>query len=419
MKLIDSTRQRLTALILLAIMPLLTACDEVSVVVTDGEDPEVVIPPPDPDAPVTSPILLSLGDLNGDGIQDIAVVIDDVAGGKLTATVKGIDGNVVQRLPYNGEFRLQTAMVLPDMNGDGGVELAVFGRRADPVGMRVEIRDPLAGGLIRNIFFSNENTLLFTTPVDDLNGDSYPEITALLEGPQPEGLLFGQSVDPLAGGVINNVFFDNAWPAVDFISLPDINSSGSPEFALLGHNVSGEYRALVRDAGNSQFVNNISYGSQYTLLQLAALPDMNGNGIEELAALRQDNAVSIQINDAFNGTRISVVRFNPLFTPLKFVVVSDFNGNGAPELALLSKNTSTGEVKAEVRDAMTGVLLSNVWWTRDYPALDIVTIPDTNGNGAEELVALGKRESDGKLLVLVKDSKTNQLLGTVGFKNQP
>jgi hypothetical protein len=31
----------------------------------------------------------------------------------------------------------------------------------------------------------------------------------------------------------------------------------------------------------------------------------------------------------------------------------------------------------------------------------------------------GKRESDGKLLVLVKDSKTNQLLGTVGFKNQP
>lgn len=92
---------------------------------------------------------------------------------------------------------------------------------------------------------------------------------------------------------------------------------------------------------------------------------------------------------------------------LKFVVVFDFNGNGVLELVLLSKNISIGEVKVEVWDVMMGVLLFNVWWIRDYFVLDIVMIFDINGNGVEELVVFGKRESDGKLLVLVKDFKIN------------
>lgn len=73
-------------------------------------------------------------------------------------------------------------MVLLDMNGDGGVELVVFGWCVDLVGMWVEICDFLVGGLICNIFFSNENILLFMMSVDDLNGDSYLEMIVLLEG---------------------------------------------------------------------------------------------------------------------------------------------------------------------------------------------------------------------------------------------
>ena len=41
--------------------------------------------------------------------------------------------------------------------------------------------------------------------------------------------------------------------------------------------------------------------------------------------------------------------------------------------------------------------------------------PDINGNGSYELVMLGKRESDGKLRVIIKDAKTGELIKAFNF----
>jgi len=365
--------------------------------------------------PSFTPVVLSLGDATNNGVQEIAVVVDDPVNNTLIAMVKDINGVVVQNIAFNGSFRPISALVLPDMTGDGAVELGVLSQRPDSGSQKLEIRDPLNGLLVRDIWFSKNNTLVSATVINDVNGDGYPDLAVLLAEASGSGALFVQIKDPLTGGFINNVSFANGYMPLGLIGLPDIDHSGAPELAVLGRSASGEFRTSVRDALSDMLISRITYGSQKAIDQLAWVPEAGAISTTALAALRVGSSVSVRLSDTNSGARINDVYFNPSFQPLKLLVVPDYNGNGASELAVLSSNASSDEVKAEIRDAASGVLLRNVWWPTGFIPLDIMLIPDINGNAASELVALERRPSDGKLRAVIKDAKTNQQLGAVDF----
>lgn len=418
MNIFDNKKRWLMALPVLAGAFLLSACDEVAVNKSGLDTVDRDVTDID-DTQVTSPALLALGDIGGNGVQDIAVVIDDPDNQKLTVSIKDINGQLVRNVGFTGQFRLLSAKAIPDLSGDGAMDLAVFGRHQTTGDLKVEIKESSTGSTVNDIWYNSQFKLLFTTSIPDMNDGAFPEVVALLEGTPPDNRLFAQINDPLTGNRVNNVFFNSEFTSRHLLALPDINASGFPELALLGRNAAGSYRTIIVDAGDKQVVSHKWHSNQFAVKQQALVPDMNGNSIEEIALLREGNSVSVMIYDAMSGERVSVVNFNAGFTPLKLVVIPDFSGNGEPELAVLGLNEQTGESKAEVRDADTGEFLNNVWWSQDYPALDMVTIPDVNNNGSDELVAVGKRESDGKIQVFVKDAETNQLIRTVGFSYQP
>ena len=56
-----------------------------------------------------------------------------------------------------------------------------------------------------------------------------------------------------------------------------------------------------------------------------------------------------------------------------------------------------------------------VFFGNIFVGQDMATCADINGNGAEGLVLLGRRASDGKLRAIVKDAKTGELIGVVNF----
>ncbi|WP_461422926.1 hypothetical protein [Ketobacter sp.] len=418
----------------------IAGCDNISVIgdkdndgdtvprTVDNPPPEEPAPPEeptDPNGPVDpglpdesdpgGPILLSLRDVNGDGIQDIAVIIEDPTNEKLTATVKDANNNLINTISFTGDCRLLSAVPLPDMNGDLGMELAVICRDRSTGEPAIEIRNPSNGGLIRNMRFSSDLQLLFTSTVEDVSGDGFPELAALFKETAPTGLLFTQIINPLDGVSMNNVYFDNRFIARDLLSIPDMDRSGIPEIVFLGETSKGEFRTVIRDAQSNAIVSTKSLGSQFTVKQLSVAPNRNGDSIEEIAALRQDRSLTVLLYQAFDGALSNVVNFNPEFKSEKMLILADINGNGALELAVLGLNPKTDSIKTEVRDARTGDLLSNVLWPTLYLPVDTVTMTDINFNGSQELVYLGRRDSDGKLMVYIKDSITNELLGTIDF----
>jgi hypothetical protein len=94
---------------------------------------------------------------------------------------------------------------------------------------------------------------------------------------------------------------------------------------------------------------------------LAALGDLTGDGTQHLAVLFADAAagtVTAQIKQATTGTLIQTFVFDQGYAPLDLAVVPDQNGNGAAELALLGRQAANGSVQVEMRDTRTGERLS-------------------------------------------------------------
>jgi hypothetical protein len=128
------------------------------------------------------------------------------------------------------------------------------------------------------------------------------------------------------------------------------------------------------------------------------------------------DATQVWVVDAVNNQRVATLAaFNPDYDPLKLVVVDDLNGNGAQEYAVLGRKPATGQVNTTVLDGATGRWLNQIWYDRACMPLDLVSIADLNGNGAAELVMLGRCGTAKVLRAIVKDAKTGQVLNRLDF----
>ena len=77
-------------------------------------------------------------------------------------------------------------------------------------------------------------------------------------------------------------------PSVGVLGLPDINSNGFPDIAVLRV---GSILAEIRDGQAGALLNSITFlDDGFTPITFAALPDSDGNGVAELAVLATRNS---------------------------------------------------------------------------------------------------------------------------------
>lgn len=103
------------------------------------------------------------------------------------------------------------------------------------------------------------------------------------------------------------------------------------------------------------------------------------------------------------------------YEPKKLMTISDINGNGSDELVVYSTQIGGSKQKIQIKDSKTRKFINAVFFDPNFVGIDVTACPDINGNGSEELVLLGKRQSNGKVTAIIKDSKTDALLGKVDF----
>ena len=107
-------------------------------------------------------------------------------------------------------------------------------------------------------------------------------------------------------------------------------------------------------------------GSTYNdYVDSAALNDMDGNTFPEIATLYTDKAtgtVKVDIADISTATNISTLVFGvpTKSTPKSIVVLPDMNANGVQEIAVLLVDNITLKGIQEIRDASTGDLITSV-----------------------------------------------------------
>ena len=357
--------------------------------------------------------LAAVGDLSGNGTQHLAVLFKDAATGTLTGQVWDVaNGAARHTIDFDPAYAPLDLVVIPDQNANGAPELASLGRHAANGSVQVEVRDSLTGERLSAVAFNSAFVPQRLAVLPDRNGNGAAEL-AVLGIKTTTGGIAAEIKDAATGAGLGQVFFAKAFRHVDFATVADADGNGAAELAVLGVNAAGQPRVELRDSASAALVKVLWSPKWTTPLGLAELPDANGNGTPEVAVLgRSGSAVLVKTADTGTGDQLGFVYYNPNFTPHQLAALPDLNANGAAELAVLSGD-AVGHLKTELRDAVTGALVRNLWFDHLAP-LDLAVLPDLNGNGSPEIAVLGVTTAGG-IQVLIKDTATQAVISRLDF----
>ena len=291
----------------------------------------------------------NIGDLNGDGIPELAVgAFNDTSGGALYILFLKADGTVKSQTKIasdtsglgtlaNGDSFGMSSAALGDFNGDGIPDIAVGAPGDDTGGSgrgAIYILSLNTNGTVKSQEKIADNTGGFGTLVD---GDSFGNSCASL------GDLDGDGISDLAIGA----------------NVEDTGGSGRGAVFIAFLNADGTVKSQTKLAHNTNGLGSLADGDNFGF-SCANLGDLNGDGIPELGVgahqdatggtrrgalyvlfLDTDGTVESQTKIADNtsgfGTLVDFDVFGSSCTSL-----GDLDGDGIPEVGVGALDDGTG-----------------------------------------------------------------------------
>jgi hypothetical protein len=355
-----------------------------------------------PGPPDVLPLLVPLPDINSDSIEDLAVLRE----GSIIAEIRsGTNGALQRNIEFFMEFAATpvTAVALPDSDGNGVHELAVLATRDSDGRAVAEIQNLSGDPAPRYVWFAADHTPVAMTVVDDdADGNGVVEL-ATLSRRDSDGR--GKVEVKNAFGPTNpKILWAGAGlTSTDVEVVGDKDSNGIPEIAILSTRDSdGRIVAEIKNAAGATLPTAVWFAPGHTAIDMVAVDDKDSNGIPEVAVLSRrdsDGRNVVEIKNAAGPTAPVAVWFAPGMTATEVRKVNDADSNGVPEVAVLSVRDSDGRILVEVKNVFGATNPNPIWYSPGYTARGLATIADTDSNSVEEALVLMIRDSDGRILV--------------------
>ncbi|HEX7035138.1 MAG TPA: hypothetical protein VF210_05160 [Pseudomonadales bacterium] len=361
--------------------------------------------------------LFCAADLDGDGGNDLALVT-----AQREVRVRRLDGSAMNAFRLDPFGHLEATALLPDSDTNGAAELVSL--IATPRGLSAplvptppagQVRDLLSGATLTELPFAPTGPAPHLAVLGDLTGNGMPEL-AVVHRNRP---VTAEVLDSLTGQRLGGFQFSAYIKPRDLDLFPDLNRNGRGELAVLGDNWKPDRtdKIELRDPVTGHVTGHIWLGSGWTPLAQSLVRDLNGNGTPEAAILRThpDGRVNVVLIDLASRLAVGSLNFPADYPPQGLLVIPDVNGNGADELVVLGRRHDGFDQKAMIRDSKSGAWLRVLWFDRHFPGQDFVSCGDLNGNGAHDVALLGYDPVNGRNKVIVKDTATGERLAHVRF----
>ena len=267
-----------------------------------------------------APTCLAVADFNGDGIADLA--IGHGVAGNVTILLGNGDGTFRAGVNYavgSNSYSLAAG----DFNRDGSVDLVVANYSSSSVSILLGNGDGTLQAAINLITDPSPRWV----EVGDFNRDGNPDVAVVTTGGQSLNVFLGNG-----GGTFRQSHFSNLSGAPSAAAVADFNGDGNPDIAvsLLGNNVS-----VPLGIGNGQFQSPVNYAVGAPAAAIAAA-DINGDGKVDLILACPGGAVVVLLGNG-DGTFQPAASYGPGTQPIA-IAVGDFNGDGRADLAVTNQN---------------------------------------------------------------------------------
>lgn len=354
--------------------------------------------------------VIACGDVNGDGIPDLACASRDLPASPCIWWISGKDGTVIRRIEpryrtHPGEFRLSN---VGDFDGDGIPDLAVSG---SGVPLRV---------------YSGRNASLLSelpgvsdlAPVRDVDGDGRVDMLELYPG-RGAVLRFGAKDKPaveIRATVDDPMWYGEVGDAVCWTS--DVDGDGMPDVAIASVQIEmpTSPRTIVRAFGVAvhssrdgrllwEYLDK-EHGSGASSI-LRPFVDIDGDGVPDVLAGLKDCCV-VALSGKSGAVLLKHENARPRFLhsfASTLDVIGDLDGDGIPEW-LVGSNEDVEPFFVSgglsLVSGKTGKLMREIEYSFDF-GFDVCALGDVDGDGSPdfaEFVAAKFSGSDSAVRVL-------------------
>jgi len=353
--------------------------------------------------------LVSLPDINANGAEDIAVIRE----GSIIAEIR--DGLTLQLQKniefFNSSFTPVSAVSLPDSDGNGVAELAVLATRNSDGRIVAEVRNITGAEAPRFVWFAANHTPVTLKVIDDdADANGIPEL-AVLSMRNSDSRIAVEVKNAFGATNPNTVWYMSGNTPVDLEIVPDKDANGVPEIAVLSfRNSDGRIVTEVKNAAGATNPTAVWFMPGNTAIDLVAVDDKDSNGIPEVAVLSSRNSDGrnvVEIKNASGPTAPTTVWFMAGNTATDVAHIHDADSNGVTEVAVLSVRNSDGRIVVEVKNVTGATSPNTMWYSGGFTAHGLATIADTDSNTIEEALVLMIRDSDGRILVQGRNAAGN------------
>jgi hypothetical protein len=314
------------------------------------------------------PSSVAVGDLNDDGIPDLAV--GDFNGDNLSVLLGNGDGTF-RPIHVNPGAE---AVALGDFNGDGKSDLVLVDSSANiSILLNAGVATSPAPTFAQVGQFATGNDSR-AVAVGDFNGDNKPDL-AVANATGDVALLMGKGDGTFAVAVKHEV-----GAPISSVATGDFNGDGKLDLALAKFDSSSVSVLLGR--GDGSFQSPVNYGAG-TNPNFVAVGDLNGDGQADLA-VATSKGVAVLIGKG-DGAFQAAVNYGAGLSP-GGVAVADFNGDGKLDLAVA--NFGDGEANIGNLSVLLGKGDGTFQAAANYGAgagVRSVAVGDFNGDGTPDL----------------------------------
>jgi hypothetical protein len=344
----------------------------------------------------TNPIVMAWGDFNGDGRPDLAVAN---SGGTtvsvlLNTTAAGASTPSFAAQQTFAAGNTPIAVAVGDFNGDGRPDLAVVNNADKTVSV---LLSTTVAGATTAAFASQQTFQVGTNPsfvvVGDFNGDGRPDLAVVNTNDLRVSVLLNTAAVGVPTFAAQQTFAVGTTPYS--VAVGDFNGDGRPDLATANYSdnaVSVLLNTTAAGATTAAFASQQTFAAGSNPLAVVA-GDFNGDGRPDLAVANVNgNTVSVLLNTTSAGAGAAAFATQQTFQVGPFphaLAVGDLNGDGRPDLAVTNFGDKTASVLLNTTAA--GATAAAFAAQQTFAAgtqPNSVTVTDYNGDGRPDLAVV-------------------------------